>query len=63
MSVVNYALSAYLTEGLACLEINVVVEDHQEEGNDKKVVQHQGWEDVDDPGWLHGEGAVGHINV
>ena len=60
ISVVNYAFCAYLTEGLACLEINVVVEDHQEEGNDKKVEQHQGGEDVDDPGWLRGEGARSH---
>ena len=49
ISVVNCAFCAYLTEGLACLEINVVVEDHQEEGNDKKVVQHHG-----------GEGARSH---
>ena len=45
------------------LSNNVVVEEHQEEGNDNKVVQHHGGEDVDDQGWLHGEGAVGYINV
>ena len=43
ISVENCVFCAYLTEGLASLEINVV-EDHQEE----EVEQHQGGEDVDE---------------
>ena len=57
ISVENCVFCAYLTEGLASFEINVV-EDHQEE----EVELHQGGEDVDE-GEYHNKGTVCHINI